>query len=468
MFATVAALNAMSGGLGAALLLALSAILPPEEYGTFVLIQMAGQALFCFGADWSNHLLQRYGHEEFLKTGSLQSAIRGRYGILAVSLPAASLVLWLARPWVLPREGAGPVTLAALYAGSLILMAHVQYLLQAIDKITVSVWLPGLSRIVALVCLGGLWASGRLSGSTALAILIAGGALAALAGFWRLRPVLAVPASMRFERSVLWKYSIPIAAVTGLGFVQNWISILLVNKFCSARDTGVFALAQQMVLFTSIGLASTTPILINHFVGRLVDGFDAAAFRNFSMNYLHRMVFAWNFLLMAVLGVARSLFATILDTYAPGARVVEILLPAFGILAISTFLIPVIHVYGLTQHIMWMSFVSIAGNVTVSFWLAPKLGMTGLAWGMAAGILLSSTLYAAIAVRKIGTGLAALLRSLLAACPLAFVCLASAGAASRVWPWLALAVAAAGLYLRLVPPSRAELNDWANRFRRSS
>lgn len=464
VFASVVSLNIFSSGMGALLLLALGSLLPPEMYAHFVLIQLAGQALFAFGADWSNHLLQRYGHEEFLKTGSLQSSIRGRYAILVVSLPVAALILWLLRPWILPVQGMTPVALSAVYAVSLILLAQVQYLLQAVDRMSQSVWLPGLSRLVALMCLGILSATGRLTGTSAVAVLIAGGILSALWGYRHLRPVLSVPPSMPIEQSVLWKYSIPIAAVTGLGFFQNWLSVLLVNRFCSLGDTGVYAYAQQMVLFTTVGLSSTTPILINHFVGRLVDGFEGAAFRNFALVYLHRMVFGWNLLLIAVLGIVQFLFAFVLPPeYLPGKRIVDILLPSVGVLAISTFLIPVIHVYSLTHHIMWMSLAAIVGNLAVSFHLAPKLGMVGLAWGMAAGTLSSSILYAVIAVAKIGTGMTALVRSLLAALPLAFFCMASSEAAGFSWAWIGAGAAAAGLYLGLHPPGRQEVDDWKRR-----
>lgn len=464
LFFSVAALNIFSGGLGAILLLTLGRTLPPAAYASYVLIQLTGQALFCFGADWSNHMLLRFGHEEFLKTGSLRSSIRARNAILAVALPVSLAGMWLIRPWVLPNAGYRHLGLALLYATSLLALGYAQYLLQAIDKITQGIWLTCLYRLISLGTLVALWAAGVLSGANAILILIIGGWLSALWGYRMLRPILSVPPGDPLNQSALWKYSLPIAAETGLGFLYNWISIFLSNRFWPGAVTGTYALAQQMVMFLTLGLASTTPILINHFVGRLVAGVDQSALRNYTLTYLHRMVFLWNLFLIGMLGVLSMVFKYILpESYLPGAAVVAILLPACGILSISSFLAPVIHVYSLTHLTMWASLAGIAANLTVSLWLAPSLGTHGLALGTACGIVTASVLYTLIAVSKVGAGFPAISRFFLAAAPLVFICAAKVCVAGREWPWIAAAFAAAVFYLWLSPPARAEFADWKRR-----
>lgn len=465
LFLSVAALNIFSGVLGALLLLSLGSMLAPAAYASFVLIQLTGQALFCFGADWSNHLLLRYGHEEFLKTGSVRSAIRGRTAILMLSFPIAIAGLAAIRPWALPSvDGPRHILLSVLYASSLILLGYAQYLLQAIDQISRGIWLTCLYRLISIGTLALLWAAGFLSGGTAILILIAGAVLSAAWGWVGLRPVLAVPPVAPFDRAILWKYSLPIAAETGLGFLYNWISVFLANHFWPGAVTGTYALAQQMVMFLTVGLASTNPILINHFVGRMVAGSEAAALRNFSLAYLHRLVFVWNVVLVGMLGVLHLVFEFVLPpAYHPGSTIVAILLPACGILAISGFLTPVIHVYSLTHLTMWASLAGILANLSVSLHLAPKLGTPGLAIGTAFGIVTASVLYTFIAISKVGAGWPAIWRFFLAAAPLIFFCAGKLSLAGSVWPWMAAGAATAAVYLAVCPPTRSELSDWRRR-----
>lgn len=455
--------NVLAGAAGALLLLLLGRALSPEQYGRFALLQMSGQVLFALWAGWTEGAVLRFGREEVIRGGSLRGTWRIRLAVLAAAtaVPALLFVVWDRVPF-LPRIAGGEGVVLA-YVLSLFVVSSAQYSLQAADRVPTSALLGGAARLCALGVLLAVFLSGPLGAGRALSGFAVGNLTAGVLGLWLVRGLLARPAAAGAPGArAFLAFSLPLLYGTVLGFLYGWLSILLAARWADPRGLGVYALAHQTSLFLNILSVSVIPILVNHFVGRLVEGTDGADLRAFAGGAAHRLAAAAGLAVSGAVAASALLPLLLPPAYARVPDLIAILLPGLGFIALTTLYTPVIQVYSMTPIAQVVATLGVATNFFVSLVLAPRFGLSGIALGMAVGTAVQGTAYAWVSLRRVGARVLAL--HVLAVLPPAGVGLAvlglRAGDLRLALLGAACAAGALGGYLRRAPVSSAEIVRW--------
>jgi O-antigen/teichoic acid export membrane protein len=328
-----------------------------------------------------------YEHEEFEQRQQLISVSLGfQLLLVAVLVP----VLWIAAPRItgtgLLVDAPGGQTLfrlVLLQAPFLVLMSFSQNLLKWTFERTkfliVSIGL--MLTMVSLIAVGVLWLQIHIAGL--LLIGLSANAVFGLLGLFFVRQWLVIPQRFGYLRELL-PYAVPLGVICTVGAFVPTVERWLIADLLGSEDLGLYAagmrIAMLVTLFVGAFQTAWGPFSLS-----LYKQADAVETYNWVMK---GFVLAMLLLVFALAGVAHPLIVLLAsERYALGALVVFPIALGLAVQAISWITEigiglskrSYLHIYAYVAYVV----VTVGGILL----LAPRLGLTGVALGVALGYL---------------------------------------------------------------------------------
>lgn len=327
-------------------------------------------------------------HDELGARASLQVAM----AIATVTSLAMTAAIWWQAPWLTEHffdkpEATELVRLVTLSLPGLALGRVATAALRGFGMMSYSAWLGVLGRVLdAAVALCLLALGFGVEGVAIAAVVTAFAGLAAgLVLLLRVHPRAFVPAYRAWQAGSMLRFSLPQTVTGALFFLIVWVDTLLLARFQSAAEVGVYAIVTRLLVPTTL----VTTAVGNMFAPRIAAE-DARGDRAALSTMLKRVTY-WNtavslpfFATLAL--IPEQLLAVFGSTYRSGATALAILAIGQVLNTAAGPLGQVINMSG-RPYITMMNNALVAGiHIAACLVLIPRYGMVGAA-ASAAGAL---------------------------------------------------------------------------------
>ncbi|HYE86610.1 MAG TPA: polysaccharide biosynthesis C-terminal domain-containing protein [Vicinamibacterales bacterium] len=397
VFAALAAGKAMVAGSALAAALIVGRMVGAEDFGRWSLIIAAATFLHTAFVNWTHAATVRFGHDEWVRSGTIARTLSARVPILLLSLAAPALLValspavWLERIFGVGREA---LALIGLQAAALWIAAEAQATLQAIGRIDRQ---ATVAPIVALTGIAGLlalaWAESGTVTSAIVTVASSASIIWGAAWFWALaagRARITAAPLPDIKRQFL--YSAPLLLAFGVGYLSDWGDHLLLQQQLSLAIVGEFALAYQ--IFVSIvaanGVVST--VALPRLIAGQARGADAAA--RYMRQVVPTILVVWMIATTALVAVLPAALAFVAGAQFAGSaetlRVLCIVLPTSIITSLMSVLLSL---QERLERVLIYTALMTAVNLTLSVVLIPRVGVLGAAIGTAASYVVAQAVY---------------------------------------------------------------------------
>jgi stage V sporulation protein B len=375
----------------------LTRILGPDGYGILSLFLLVVQGIFTFFVNWTSAAVIRYGREEFIHDGKISKVFWGRGLITAACLLLACLLIFLWRQRIAAYIGIPLNRLWLLVASvvALTLLSFVQYVFQAVRMIrhyTISLGLEKLIQVLALSCvIAGLWSKNVIF---IIALLALTSSLTLLWCLLNLDRKLFLPVALDLTvvKKIL-RFSYPIILGSVSAYAVNWIDIIVIRKYMTLADVGIYAVAYRgMSLIQQIGM------LTNVVLGPLLVSFVVTKRDDLIGRYVQRLIpqamVAWTGLLIVCLFAGQIMVPLLFgDKFVACLPPYFILLCGLAFSGLAIFYGPVFTAYEWIKQSMLINVAMALVNLIADFILVPVLGLKGAAIATMLSMLVSTMLF---------------------------------------------------------------------------
>ena len=239
-------------------------LIGPQGLGRWTLILAAGTLLHTALVNWTHASTVRFGREEWVRTRSLSRTLYGRLPLLASSIGLTLLLLvvqpadWLRRFFAISPSDWWMVSLCAL---SVWLAAEAQATMQATDRMMLQAILAPLVAALALLALLTLfWLGQRSLESTTVTLTVL--PIAGWGGAWLHSLFRSNTRPTGLVLDDVWqllRYAWPMLPGFALGYVSAWAGPLLLGRFSSVTEVGLFGMSYQFMIaaMSANGVLST-------------------------------------------------------------------------------------------------------------------------------------------------------------------------------------------------------------------
>jgi O-antigen/teichoic acid export membrane protein len=355
-----------------------------EGYGGVAAIFAAAQ-VGTVGLQWSAYALNRFGCEEFVRTGKITNAFWTRKLIFAANL----LLFLTASPWWLPRLSEWlkiPPQAHSLIIVYLILTAlwmHIQQALMAAKLVRHQGILLAVERLVIVLILSALILAGKASLYTIFIAYNAGALIVALSGLWWLRKLVGKPQAFdnQLFRQML-KYSFPLIPYSLTAyFSTNYLDAFFITRYLSVADLGVYNLAYLLsgaaMQFLTVAGGLLLPLFVTlqvHAQGRKT--------LYYLQNILPFLTLLWSMICTVVAVVGTYLIPMVFGSGYEEAA--DLLWPLMGTAALAG---PILLGYGAFSNASSATYMGAVTaifaaitNLSLNIILIPSYGLMGCAW----------------------------------------------------------------------------------------
>ncbi len=262
---SVGALRLLSLLCAAAFIAGVTALVPPDVYGFYILVLSCAQVVVGALLSWPNPGLLRHGREEYVAQGSIGAFLGARlalHGILlALLLPAAVLVAPLLADWI----GTGNCGIAGFLALSFLVMPLSD--MGAVVAQATNRFLPFgtsvlLQRLLQVGAIGLIYAGAAPSWELLYLASLAGYAAAAAAA-WMLVPRGVwkgfVVTREGLRRLVSYGRLLPVSIMAA--YLITWMDTWFIRHFLDAAAVGRYAWAYSVTLLATTLLVPLSAVL---------------------------------------------------------------------------------------------------------------------------------------------------------------------------------------------------------------
>jgi O-antigen/teichoic acid export membrane protein len=416
--ASSGALTVVSSGLGVLVVLVMTRLLSPESYAALGMVIALGQTASTVLASWPQMALVHFGRLEALAGGAARASFWAAACLSAGGLALGTVLIaifreplqeYLGAPALLPLAGAYAIALAA--SGLLLHRLH------AVGAFRLAALLPGLDRVLLIVMLLGLAASGIHQASAAgMALVLASfGASAVALGF-------SSPGRPRIDRDGLAsmaRFSAPLALAVIGGPLFLWADFWVASRFLSPAELGCYYLAVQ-----AAGWILNLAILINVVGGPLAVGLLASGQKERLRLLCSRGAPQLCFAASGSLAVGASLAPLLLPylfptSYGRALAPILVLAAACAWSPLYFAAIAVLNAYRRPRLITSATLLLGGSNLILSLALVPALGVIGAALAKGVALILTATVALLAACRVSGAEILGSLGFALGPAPLA-------------------------------------------------
>lgn len=391
-FANLLLAKALRAPLWLLLSAGLARVLSPEGLGAWSMILAAAMLLNQVFLQWTQAITQRFGRGEWLAEQHLNTTVATRWPLLAGGLTLVVLLLAFT-PFAWPQRFYGLDHHHSLYVFPVVLtlwlMAEAQGLQQVRERFVALAWSPLLSDFALLVVVAALALAVQHGAHLGRDSVLAGLYATTLAAWllwlrqeWRgFTHRWPQPDRAQLQRAA-W-FALPLVPGFLIGYVAEWGDYFLIRHFYSAHEVGLFHPAYQYLLIM-VGLPTALASVLLPKIVAAHDHDNGAAVRALIERHAPQFTALWSMAVLPVAAVLPAVFALLLGAqYTAAVPVLQILLAA----------VPgavVLHVYGVACFAQGRLGVSTLGffgaksllNVAVSFYLLPRMGVSGSAFGV--------------------------------------------------------------------------------------
>jgi O-antigen/teichoic acid export membrane protein len=245
-----------------------------------------------------------------------------------------------------------------------------------------------------LLALLAAWAANyRLEATVAMAMQLGAGCLVMIivsVAWYRFRPSGMVKAIPAYAPRQWVGACLPMGATEGLRLLQRQGAILLLGLLATSRETGLYRVADNLVLVTTLGQAVLAIAAAPHFARLHAIGEKEQLQRILSVTAL-AMTISTIALGLPVVFLGRNLLALLFGdefraSYLPFAIAWLALVVSGGFGPVQAFA----NMAGQQKLVTVGFLISVSTNVMVSVFTIPRLGAIGAALGLLAGVCLSN------------------------------------------------------------------------------
>lgn len=374
----------------------------PEVYGQMNMISMVAGIIQAFGFGWLGSALIRFGKEEYIQTGGVRQTFRVRFILLSaiwvVSVFIFTLFYFVAQgyleAWIgLPNPFMWVILLLLILT---VLSTELKGYLNVFGKYTQLAGADLSGQIVKLGAVVLLYLHYGVSGIGGLIALTVGGMIAQLLylSAWLKRDnfYLGRTAGLQDPLRRAVGYSLPALGTSIMGYIYSPIEIFLIRYFVSIKAVGLFSTANSLnrifASFVTSFPGLTFPIL---------QGLKANGNQEAMRRYYQRVVPQATVLFAPFIGLCLICLPPILkfflnERYHPAIGAFLILIygeiPHLPTALQSSYS----YIYDKVSQTIWVMSFQYVFELGCYFFLIPRIGIEGAAWGWVAAYLASSVL----------------------------------------------------------------------------
>lgn len=396
-FAVLAGGKALAMLLGFATTMFIGRLLGPEGLGEWTLAAAAGAMLHTTVIGWTQPAMVRFGREEWERRGTLGQTVGARTPLLALSVLVVIVLLvvqpgdWVRRFFVGEQ---GRVWVVAVFGGVLWLAAEAQAALQATGRIRLQGILAPLIGSTSLLALVVVWWSGRAT-MTMLVIAFALPAAVAWGAAWLQTLHYAHGTARTASPDEIvrhLRFGAPLVPTLLVGYLSDWGDHLLLGRYSTVEQVGLFAVAYQVMLVAMAGGGVLTTVMLPRLIAihvrrpeSLVTYVDTEVPTLYA---LWMLAMVWLVALVPV--VIRMMSGGRFDESAVLLEILLIAVPASVVTSLYTILFNLQERMG---RVLIYSTLMAATNIGLSLILIPQYAAAGAAVGTVLSYLVVQGLY---------------------------------------------------------------------------
>lgn len=242
-------------------------MLGAEGVGRWTLLVAAGTLLHTALINWTHMSTVRFGTEEWTTRHSLHQTLGSRLPLLVTSITVAAILL-MAQPgrWLERWFSASPSDwwLVALVAISVWFAAEAQAALQAAGRL---VWQAIAAPVLAIASMAAL-VSLFVSGHSSLSRAIVAFTLPPILGWsavWIYNLARSQTRLVDLTLHDTWRhlqYAAPVLPTFALGYLSDWGDHLLLSRYASVTEVGLFGVAYQCMVTTMSASGTLVTMLL--------------------------------------------------------------------------------------------------------------------------------------------------------------------------------------------------------------
>ena len=379
----------------------LARALGPSGMGQWAMIGAMGTLLHSALLNWTQAPAVRFGREEWDRTHSLQSTWANRWPMLLIGAIAilALLVLnpleWLKKLSNLPSTW-WPLVL--LYLIGLWLTAEVRSLLQTTGRM---VWLAAVPLLVTAALTIFLLILPRLfsNDNTDAFLIVVNGTLVITMAIWgsvwliEFRRTSAGWIRPQWDRIREFSiYAWPLLPAFFAGYLSDWGDHLLVQAYFSNQEVGLFQAAYQVYAATLSLLSPISTVVLPRLISKSMQ--DTETVIQYLTKIVPTIMSLWALAVFPLITILPTVFVWILGAkYAEATNVLIILITLIPG-AVVTYLYSVLYsLQGRLGTAMVFNALVPAVDLSVSYFLLPRIGIIGAAFGTCLSFFVSQSLY---------------------------------------------------------------------------
>ena len=381
-------------------------VLGVEGYGKLALFLAVIQLFFLFGVSWTQSSLVRYGIEEYTKSGKINKTIWTRVLLFWPLIFICLSLLYLFRNNFISYTGISTLSfnLMISFFTIYIISSETQCYLRALNKIKLYGFLQSIEKVIVVLGLSLIMLQLFPKNiNSVISVYIAGPFVVAVPILTYILFKNVFP--IQIDRALLGRmfiFSFPLIFRTANTYIFNWIDIIIIKKFMSIKDVGIYSLAYNgMSVFQQFSMMTTVitiPLLVTFLTRNRID-----LIKRYISRIIPQALFFWVILLSLSIMAAPFLIPIL-----GGERFNQAIIPFSGLLigliasGFSSLYTPVFQAYEMTKQVTFIAFVSTPLKILGDFILIPKIGIIGAVTATALSFFMGGFLRSLVIHRKLG------------------------------------------------------------------
>jgi O-antigen/teichoic acid export membrane protein len=186
------------------------------------------------------------------------------------------------------------------------------------------------------------------------------------------------------------------------GYVLDWVDLVVIKRFLTSVDVGIYALAYQMTAFLIIFTRLTTNLNVSIITNWKIQGRDDLV-RFFVERTVPQVTFVFSLVLVACMTLAGTIFKIFRPEYLPGVPVFVILIASVCFRNLHALQAPVLTAYRIIVPCSVVSLLAVLFNFIADMAMVPVIGIIGPAIATFLAVLFSSLFQTLFIDRRLGT-----------------------------------------------------------------
>lgn len=372
---------AMAVGFGTMILMTRS--LGTAGFGTFNMVLLIVNLAYTFSVNWTNAAMLRFGKEEHVRTGRLNTVFWSRSAVVAAMIVLAFSILAVCKNLITHYVGINTHVFLLIPALILILgfSDYIKFLFQAVRGLRQYALVIFLEKVFVFILLIAVWFFVRGNRLPAVLAAYSMGFLLApiiMAARFPGRTLMPVSVDRDTARKIV-NFSFFILLGSIGTYITNWVDLMVIDRCMSRADVGVYSLAYRIMTsvqqFSMLAIPLTLPMIIALRTQGNID-----TIKRYLLRFVPQGIFFWSLILSVGLIACRPLLPLLFgSTYTPALLPLYLLFIALGMNLLACFHSCMITSYDLIKPYEIVIIVSGVLNLVLDFVLVPRIGISGAA-----------------------------------------------------------------------------------------